>query len=111
MLKSERRRDSRLKPTLRGNQQKRRGNKQCSLPRPVDFMRTRMPFDGNQKSKSVLIVDFDVALLDSNADCVLAVIIANSVAVLLAANQFTAARWHANLDVDTLWLASAATML
>ena len=59
----------------------------------------------------VLIVDFDVALFDANADCVLAVIIADSVAVLLAADQFTATGWHANLDVDALWLASAATML
>ena len=44
--------------------------------------------------------------LDANVYSEFTVVVADSVAISLAADQFTAARWNANLNVNALWTAA-----
>ena len=56
----------------------------------------------------VLIVNFDVISLDTDVNSVLAVVVANTVTVAAATDQFATTGWDADLDVDALWFAAAA---
>lgn len=59
----------------------------------------------------VLIVYFDVITLDANIDGVLAVVIANPVAIAAAADQFTTTGWDTDLDVHALRATAAARII
>lgn len=59
----------------------------------------------------VLIVHFDMVTLDSDVNSVLAVIVANTVAIAAAADQFTTTSWHTDLNVNALWSAAATRIV
>ena len=55
----------------------------------------------------VLVVHFDVISLDPNINSVLAVVVANAVAIAAAADQFATTGRNTDLDVHTFWSAAA----
>ena len=77
---------------------------------PVEFFNCGpcCRFLQHRSCELVLIVDDDASLLDTNIDGVLAVIVPHAVSLATASHLFAPAWWHADLNINAFWSATAA---